>query len=255
MTIESGCTRDRRVRVSIFFLMCAVFSAYFAYDGYIGYPKINLKWARSALASIKGMPEARDLRTNPKVVLEELRKLEIDVKLEKVTVESLTALFGPPTFLGDEDCCYIGPAAYGWFKVSGGKVRKIEAIATNTEKTESDIAGQKWFAVLTGVVALATLVHLIRIWRARWVLDDEGLTAAGRLIPWDAMDSFATEDYQRKGWLDLVYLQEGRKGKVRLDSFHIDRFDDIILGICERKGFPSPLKPAEEELPSDGSTE
>lgn len=251
MTIESGCTRDRRVRVSIFFLMCAVFSAYFAYDGYIGYPNVNLKWARSALASIKGMPEARDLQSNPKVLLQELKKLETDVKLEKVTVESLTALFGPPTFQGEQDCCYIGPASYGWFKLAGNKVIKIEAIAMNNEKSESDIAGQKIFAVLTGVVAVAVLIHLVRIHRARWLLNDAGLTASGRLVPWDAMESFATEDYQRKGWLDLVYHQDGRTCKVRLDSFHIDRFSDIILAICDRKGFASPLKPVEEEHHSD----
>lgn len=235
--------------------MCAVFSAYFAYDGYIGYPNLNLKWARSALASIKGMPEARDLRSNPKVLVSELRKLEVDVKLEKVTVESLTALFGPPTFLSGEDCCYIGPATYAWFKIADGKVVKIEAIATNAEKSESDITGQKWFAVLTGVIAVIALVHLVRIWRARWILDDNGLTAGGRLIPWDAMDSLVTKDYQRKGWLDLVHVQNGRKASVRLDSFHIDRFDDIVLAICERKGFASPLKPAAEEAPPDGGHE
>ena len=251
MTIESGCTRDRRVRVSIFLLMCAVFSAYFLYDGYIGYPNVNLKWARAALAGIKGMPEVGDLRTNPKVLLEGLKNLEVDVKLDKVTVDRLTSLFGPPSYAGEEDCIYIGPASYGWFKISKGKVVAIQKIATNTEKSESDITGQKWFAALTGAIALMALVHLIRIWRARWILDEKGLKAGGRVVPWDSMESFMTDDYQRKGWLDLVYTLNGRSSKVRLDSFHIDRFDDIILAICERKGFASPLKPAAEEHLAD----
>ncbi|MCC7315956.1 MAG: hypothetical protein IT419_14175, partial [Planctomycetes bacterium] len=41
MPIESGPTGERKVRTTLMFLMFAFFSAWFAYDGWIGYPEKN----------------------------------------------------------------------------------------------------------------------------------------------------------------------------------------------------------------------
>jgi hypothetical protein len=41
MHIESGTTKDRRNRVLIMFVATLIFAAWFAYDGFVGYPKDN----------------------------------------------------------------------------------------------------------------------------------------------------------------------------------------------------------------------
>ena len=41
MHIESGTTRERRTRVLIVFLACLAFCLWFAYDGWMAYPKDN----------------------------------------------------------------------------------------------------------------------------------------------------------------------------------------------------------------------
>ena len=246
MRIETGNTTDRRIRVLLFLLMSAVFSAYFAYDGYRGYPGKNLKWARQSLSNIPNMPEPQNLKTNPKVLKRALdgiaRKLDATgTDRGKVTVADLTALFGPATFENGVDYCYIGPASFGWFKISNGQVDRAEMVRENTEPSESDIRGQKWFAFFTGVVALGALIHLVRITRMRWVLDDDGLYIGRRRISWDAMDSLDLTAFAKKGWLDLIYLDGGAKQRIRLDSYFIEKFDDIVAMICTRKGFASPL--------------
>jgi len=47
----------------------------------------------------------------------------------------------------------------------------------------------------------------------------------------------------------LVYRDaDGREDTVRLDSYHIARFDEIIGAVCERKGFESPLRARQAEV-------
>jgi len=244
MTIKSGTTNDRRNRVIIFLVMCAAFSGWFARDGFQKYPADNLSWARQSLQRMGNVPEPKDLKANPKAL-----KVNLDRVQPGMSLAEVETLLGEPTFQDGEDYCFIGSASYGWFKIAGDKISSVEEVKENTEPSESDIRNQKYLAFIMAAVFIATLIHLIRIMKARVVLDDAGLAIGGKRIAWEHMDSLATKDYKRKGWLDLVYRVGNAKASVRLDSYCIARFGEIVNAICEKKGFASPIEMGTEPSP------
>jgi len=248
MTIESGTTSDRRNRIVIFLAMCVLFTAWFGLDGFIRYPAKNLKWARQNLAGIEGIPQPDSLKVNRKASLDGLKKVQPGMPLTKVK-----DLLGEPTFANATDCCYIGPAAYGWFSLRDDKIDEVKKVEMNSEPSESDIRMNRTIAGLMAVLAVATLVHLVRVLKRRVILDDSGLRIAGRQIGWDAMQALVTQDYARKGWIDLRYASDGATALVRLDSYAIDRFDEIVTEICRRKGF-APLVKSTDETATDRGT-
>ena len=155
MTIESGTTSDRRNRVLIFLAMCLFFAGWYARDGFLKYPAKNFDWARQNLARVEGLAQRTDLKTNPKALLESLNKVR-----PGMSVAEVKALLGEPTFANQRDCCYIGPAAYGWFTLADGKIGEVKKVEMNSEPTESDIRLNKTIAGLMGVLAVVTLVQL-----------------------------------------------------------------------------------------------
>ncbi len=231
MMIESGTTSDRRNRIIIFMVMCSAFAVWFARDGYVKYPAENLKWAQQQL------PERPDdLKPNPRASLGNLQRVEVGM-----TVAELEALLGRPALVHEQKHWYVGPAAYGSFVVVGDKVRQIERVEESHEHNEGSLRTQKVFAAGMGLLGLITLGHLIRATKMRVVLDDAGLKIRGRAIGWDDMEALDSEAYARKGWVDLMVRSGGATEPVRLDSYLIDRFDDIVQAICERKGFALPF--------------
>lgn len=236
--------------MGIFLLMCVVFAAYFGYDGLWGYPADNLKWAKQNLENISA-EEQEGVQINPRVMMAEIRKVKPDMP-----VEAMKALLGEPAVvgqatdspLGAEDYWYVGPAAFARIRVFGGKVREILRAEENKTHSEGDIYWQKVFGVGLSIVSLGVLIHFWRINRMRTILDDIGVTVKGQHVPWDRMTGVDTEDYQRKGWLDLVYTTPGgQEETVRLDSYHIEKFDEIVQEICQRKGYVCPIKPKEPD--------
>lgn len=251
MQIQSGTTSDRRTRIIIMLVMCAGLGAWFGRDGLMKYPAENLKWARESMGSVPDLPQADKLESNPRVRMANLE--EVRRRLESASDRSaglplseVEAVLGKSAFTNGTDHCYIGPAAFAWFKGTSDRILSVERMAESTEHSEMDITGQKVLAGVLFLGALATLIHLVRVLTSRVVLDEAGLRIGGRTIAWDAMTRLDTDTYQRKGWLDLVYQQDGREASVRLDSYHIDRFTEIVIAICARKGFPSPLRTAAE---------
>ncbi|HOJ76235.1 MAG TPA: hypothetical protein PLV57_20320 [Phycisphaerae bacterium] len=249
MRIESGTTTEHRVRLGIFLGMCVVFAAYFAYDGFWGYPAKNLEWARQNInvpAELKA-----NLQTNPKVLTAELRKIQ-----PGMTEAEVEALLGKPAVVVEgeglfaaKDHWYVGPAACARITLADGKVRDEVKPLENIQKSESDIQLQKILGAILGVVSIGVGIYYIRINTMKTVVDDTGLTSKGRHVSWDAMTGLDTSDYDRKGWLDLVYRDaDGREDTVGLDSYHIARFDEIIGAVCERKGFESPLRARQAEV-------
>jgi len=248
MRIETGTTSDRRNRILILLVMCVGFSTWFAYDGFVGYPAKNMEWARQFLP-----PEGkqRTLHPNPRATVAALEKLREVVGVGGVAVEKVTAEIGEPAFRDDGHLYYIGPAAFASFEIRGDRVVGIERIEAQTEPSESDIRNQKALALILAVVAVGVLVHLVRISRERVVLDDEGLKIRGQVITWDEMESIDGSRLQDKGWVTLTYQRGGQARSIRLDSFSLDRFEEILNAIREKKGFH--LKTVPEKTSSGSS--
>lgn len=82
----------------------------------------------------------------------------------------------------------------------------------------------------------------MRVRGTRLVLDESGLTYQGKgPISWDAMRRLDTARFNEKGWVDLRYDESGTENSIRLDEYHIARFEEVIDEICTRKGFENPL--------------
>ena len=246
MTIVSGTTPDRRNRIIIFLALFGLFAGWFGYDGFVRYPAKNMAWARQYLASIENFPPLDQIKANPKATLEHLNKVK-----PGMTTAEIKTLLGEPAFQDSKNCCYIGVASFGWFTLNGDKIAEVKKVQMNSEPTESDIANQKRISFIAGGAALLALIHLLRVLKSRTVLDDQGLQVSGKLVGWDAMRSLDASQYAQKGWLDLEYALGDTTAIVRLDSYHIDLFDEIVTEICQRKEFASPLSASMSDTPAD----
>ncbi len=105
MHIESFSTGERRTRMLIFLTMCTVFSAWFAYDGWKGWPKANLA------SAMKEMPKETPsgLKINPQVTAQQLTNIQQHLtRKEPVTQTDLTAMLGEPAWEQNEELTYTG---------------------------------------------------------------------------------------------------------------------------------------------------
>lgn len=272
MRIESGPTGERKVRTLLLFLMVAVFAAWFAYDGLVGYPKENFKEHLDQLspedrAKAESAPSYGSVDATKTVIVRAIIKGDMN-RLEKLAPElalsqaeksalsrkeldaqraTLTKLMGgPPSYEAVDAWHYFGPSFRMRIRLENGKPNG-QVLARKAVKTSTTIAWQKGIAVVLGVLALYLLWFLLKV-RSTWlVLDDQGLDYRGRAkASWDAMKKLDTSRFHDKGYVDLVYEEGGREKRVRLDEYHLARFDDIIDEICAHKHFENPLPVAAE---------
>lgn len=226
--------------MGILLAMLVFFAAYFAYDGLRRYPAKNLELARQNINNVPAEQKA-SIRTNPRVTMSELDRID-----PGMTREQVRTILGAPAATveqgGVESEWYVGPAAWAEIRYLGGKVRKVVP-TESTNKSESDIRLQKILAAGLGIASLVMAVYYVRINTMRTVLDDSGLRSKGRRVSWEQITELDTSDYDRKGWLDVIYRDNGDTDTLRLDSYHIKQFDEIVTTICERKGFACPIRP------------
>lgn len=207
---------------------------WFAYDGWVGYPRQNRQEYENLF---KPEPAPESLKIYPKVT----KALEESLAGAKSLAEISQAVGGEPSRKTAVDCDWFGPTGRLTVKLSGdapaGPPEFKEA-----RKSDTELISQKGIALALVAGAVVTLARLAKIRSTRYVLDDNGLSAAGvGPIPWDAMQRLDTDSYVEKGWVDLRYVAGGQERSVRLDSYEIAAFDDIIDEICRRKAFENPL--------------
>ncbi len=254
--IESGPTGERVVRGLIYILFFGAFSLYFAYDGYIGYPKENLKvFVQRLPQPAQGQPITYDARVTKKNIAERVAPL-LEQK-RSLRREELVAILGEPAYEdkdtkpGVERLYFIGPAVRLDVELAGGQL--LWPVGPNqwdfsesVNRSEASLATQKLLAVLVGLATIVLIVHLFRVLTTRVALDDDGLNYNGKLIPWDRMTGLDAERYRTKGYVTLEYLDGDATRSLRFDSYHVKAFKEILTAICDRKGFANPLaRPAE----------
>ncbi len=255
--IQSGATTERRVRTTLFFLMFAVFAAWFAKDGWIGYPGENFREHIEALPA-ELRDDASNARTYDSVtkasvkLADDVRK-KFDAKAQRQALEDLFG--GPPSYESKQALYYFGPVWRVRVDLSkSGKARKI--IATDTQQTATSIVTQKGLGVGLGLFSLIILVHLIRVFRTGLALDEKGLHYVGQpLITWEDIRSLKHDQFEKKGWVDLIYERNGAEQTLRLDEYHLAAFPAVIAEICSKKGFEDPvaLEKARKEAEAEPS--
>lgn len=253
MQIESGPNTERTIRNLLMLLMVAFFAAWFAYDGWVGYPSKNFE------DLLKQMPpELREKATSAVVypsiteailpVMEEAKQAPSAVAARDILE---TAVGGPPSLESPDTWFYFGPAL--GFKLTFERGAPARLAAMRTPKSAMDIRLQQYIAM--GLMALTAylLVFNLMLRRTRMRLDDAGLTVSGTgPIPWSAMKSLDISRFAAKGWVDLIYDDHGSQRTLRLNEYHHSAFDDVIDALCRQKGFENPLPLPEP--PSDGAS-
>ncbi len=241
MRIESGPTSERKIRTLLMLIMVGGFSIWFAYDGFIGYPAKNFDEHLQQLPTDL-REEAASARIYESVTADTLAAAQgaagkFDEQKQKAALEQLYG--GPPSFETSDKWYYFGPCFRVDVTLSSGK---LTVRGSATEKTETSILWQKLLSLALGVGAVVLLLFWLRIVRTRLVLDDAGLTYRGKgPIRWDDMKALRISEFAKKGWVDLVYDDHGTERALRLDEYHIAKFDATIDAICSNKAFENPL--------------
>jgi hypothetical protein len=248
MRIESGPTGERKIRTVLLLIMVAGFSGWFAYDGYVGYPAKNRAEHLQQLPTPEEREKARNAPIYPSVTAGSVpQAIKALNKMGKAAqMEALREVFGgPPSYENAEALFYFGPTYRIMIPVKGGRLSTPQG--SPSEKNDSTIASQKVLAFALAILSVYCLWLFIRVVRTQLVLDDGGLSYQGRgPIRWDDMRAMDISSFSKKGWVDLTYDDHGTERKLRLDEYHLAKFDEVIDELCARKGFENPL-PVEQK--------
>ena len=179
-------------------------------------------------------------------------RLRAEMVKTEMTEDEVRSLLGEPAAVRDRMMCYIGPAAYAEYWIVDGKVAAKPVVLENEHRSENSILWQKGIAVCVAVLAIYALMKFRASLRMRVLVDDEGMVYNGRRIAWDAMIRLKTDQYKDKAWVDLVYQDGAAERSLRLDALVIQRFNEIMRVVCDRKGFILPSRSSGEDQ-SDGS--
>lgn len=237
MPIVSGTTRERLIRAAATTFLAVVIGVWFGYDGFVDYPRENWDYIRSNY-----LAQPPDSPTTLPVPDPDIGP-HTPESLSAATLPDLEEQLGPAHFRTEDRALWIG-AGWGALIASLDPAGNITALNWDRAKhTATDILWQKILCGFCLAVGLVLLVHLARLLRFRVSLDEAGLHIGATSVPWDRMRALDISAFKNKGWVELEYDCEGQPARLRLDSYHIDRFDDIIREICTRRGFTSPLPP------------
>jgi len=256
MQIVSGASKRGMGRRAFTFALLAGFATWFAYDGWVTYPKRNIDTARQALPRVvERLPPA-----SPAVTEESVRAVEADVG-KGIRLSDLRQKWGEPAFTGPlpadangtvkSEAYFVGP--YGWARVifAAESVEKVEWHPAG--KSRSEVAIQKLLGIGLAAASLVPLTLLLMMLFSKYQLDDEGLVLprVGR-IPYDQMIGVDAADFHKKGIVRLRYRDaSGADRTAVLDEEKIEKFDEIVAALCKRKGWLVDADPSE---PTDGST-
>jgi hypothetical protein len=246
MTLESGpATKDRNWQLlrTVIFLG---FAAWFLWDGVYRYPHENRTQAEEWL---QGHPSAA------KISFDALGDAPVQADLDRLrqakvaTRPDVLRTLGTPTVSDTQNGDDYFISRYGYIKRPGSG----EPTWHSWGKTKAEITGQYYWALVPALLALPFAWKLYRAVTLRVVVDDQGLTYAGRRIAF--ADVVSLRDYEPKGWIDLYYQSGDRQRKLRLDNEKIARFDEIVEAICQAKGFRNEVRAYAEQQAREEAAE
>ena len=251
--IHSRVTLEQIVRRGILVAMVLIFCAYFAYDGYLGYPRRNLDHIRKARPDLVPV---EDPSINWAVTTEATRQIE-DEGLKRLS--DVIERIGQPDHRSEDgsEAYYFGPAVVLKLSVFGGNeiIMGMERKAAEL-KSEFDLRVQKTLALILAVVAIPLLVQYVRVLTFTTRLTDKGIKVGGKpLVPFDAMASVDSSRFKDKGWVDVAYSLDGSPGRLRLDEYWIKEFPAVMGELCRRTGFENPLEREEGNQPAPAEPE
>jgi hypothetical protein len=264
MRLESGPAWNDRIRYLFIVGLFVGWGLWAFYDWQVGYANKNYKVARQELAKIAegAAPKPQDLPERPQEPdFEQLRAADL------LTPQKVRDALGEPFAVKGEGTAqkveyYASRYGLAVVPIVGGRVSAEQMTWTKWSKSRDEIEQQFWWGSAAVAIGLWFAVGLFRAWTLRVTIDDRGMTYAGRLIPFDTIRRLA--NYSAKGWVDVFYELGGQERKLRLDSYKVEKFHEIIEAICHATDFQDPrVSPeveaeaqaeADRRTPDDAST-
>jgi hypothetical protein len=248
MTLKSGPAAMDRVYWSVVTIACLAFAAYFFYDGKWGYLKKNRSAATQRLPALIERPiDQVELGDSPTKADFESLKADLERLRESgqpTLPEQVHQALGPPvhtkrTGPGETVEYFISVYGCAAVPINNDRVNPSAMAWTAWLKTKEQIQQQYYWGLIPLVIGLYAGLRAYRAMTLRVVIDEEGMTYAGKRIPFEAMT--ALRDYNRKGWVDLHYGTDAGEQRLRLDNQKVAKFDEIAEAICQAKGFENPV--------------
>lgn len=261
MRIESTVAKRALMRQGIVVVVLLAFGTWFGWDGWVGYPTKNMNEAKGNFPVVP----AGDVPQYGAVTAESAKDFQSQIGVDparQITLTNLTRTWNKPAYLGAADAAgatspgsprvafFVG--TYGWAKatLAGDGVTHIEW--RDADKDYSAIAVQKLLASLLAVGAMIPLGILLSYMSGKYILDDEGLTLPGnRRVLYNQMTAIELADLQKRGIVRLTYQNDkGQQAVAVLDEEKIAKFEEIVLNICEKKGWQDELAEAAAAIES-----
>lgn len=249
MRLESGSARMDALQLGILAAAFLFFAAWFYKDGKWTYLEKNRVKARQALTPFLGL-EGVPAQLGERPTNQDFDAL---VASNPQTFDDVIARLGPPKkenydpSLGDVKLFY---SDYGMITVTviGGKVKLSPNDWKKWEHEKGEIDQQFYWGIGSGVIGLWLAYRTFKAATLRVVIDESGMTYGSKRIPFSAMTRLA--EYKKKGLCSLYYNDaNGQERRLRLDSYKVAKFEEIIDALVAAKGFSNPRPP--EENPDD----
>lgn len=236
-TILTTTTTERILRTLGLTALFGVFSGWFLYDAYVGYPRHNLEKMIESLNPVPQSLPAVDERITADAFNAWVTTVG-DLKKARLTRKDIVDKLGPPGWENPakDEMRYFGRGGSVRVLLAGDLVK--DGGFDVAEHNDVDLAWQKILGFMLLPVGVGMVFQLVRVLTTRVELSDAGLKVRGRpTIPFEAMTGIDISRYAKKGFVDLSYSQDGAAKKVRLDDYVIREFKPIIEEISRRQGF------------------
>lgn len=257
MRLESGAARADALQLGIFALAILAFAGYFFYDWKIGYLAKNRVKARQLLTPILGGADKVPAELGDRPTDADFEAL---LKSNVTRYDEVVERLGPPKFASDGTS--VGDIKYFFSDygkaeviVRDGQVELSRANWTTWYKPKHEIEQQRYWGIGCTVVGLWVGLRAVKAARLRVTIDDQGMTYGGLRIPFDSMTRLT--EYKKKGLCSLYYKDAaGGERRLRLDSYKVAKFEEIIDELCKARGFPDPRmedQPPDSDRPKGGA--
>jgi hypothetical protein len=251
--LETKVTLEQVIRKGILWAMVVGFCVFFAYDGFIRYPRKNLENLKKA--NPDWVP-VDDPAVNSAVTVAAAREIEADENVRRMA--DVVARLGEPDYRSDDSSTvlYFGPAVVLKLTTIGGDLITSRNIKLAEFKTETDFFVQKMFALGLAILAIPLTVHYLKVLTFTARIDDKGLKLKGKpFVPFDAITDVDTSRFKDKAYIEVDYQLDDREGTLRVDDYWFKEYKAFITEICSRKGVENPLEQKEEAGSRDDAAE
>ena len=94
------------------------------------------------------------------------------------------------------------------------------------EKKAADYIFNLTGSIIMPLAGLAQLARVLITSKRKLVADQEGIALAGKAkVPWSQVDKLVTRG---KGLLEVCYKKGNGQGVIKLDSFKLDNFNELV---------------------------